>query len=51
MTGEIISAGNNPGTSYNTLEVLVSGTRCYVEENDVKILGVLDRIVEAVRED
>ena len=48
MTGEII--GVTDGWR-DELEILVDGTRCYVEANDVKILGVLDRIVKAVSEE
>lgn len=48
MTGEII--GVKDGWR-EELEVLVDGTRCYVEARNVKILGVLDRIAKAVSED
>jgi len=49
MTGEIIGITNANGWC-GELEILVDGTRCYVEINDVKVLGVLDRIVKAVSE-
>lgn len=44
MTGEIIGI-RNEGSYSEELEVLVDGTRCYVDSKEVKVLGVLDRIV------
>lgn len=45
MTGEIIGVGDD---NREELEVLVDGTRCYVEARDVKVLGVLDRIAAEI---
>ncbi|MGD9727413.1 MAG: hypothetical protein AB7L09_00670 [Nitrospira sp.] len=50
MVGEIIGV-RNEGTWREELEVLVDGTRCYVEASNVKVLNVLDRIVGAMADD
>ena len=47
MVGEIISVKDGGWQ----IEILIDGTRCYVERKDVKVAGILDRIVHAVSED
>ena len=49
MVGEII--GVKDRGHYARIEILVDGTRCYVDRKDVKVAGILDRIVHAVSED
>lgn len=46
MVGEIISVQDRG--YYARIEVMIDGTRCYVDRRDVKVAGILDRIVHAV---
>lgn len=47
MRGEIIGVVGE-GSYREAYEILIDGTRCYVEANEVKVLGVLDRIARAI---
>jgi hypothetical protein len=49
MVGEII--GINGDGYYSKLEVMIQGTRCYVDAGDVRINSVLDMIVQALDKD
>jgi preprotein translocase subunit YajC len=49
MIGEII--GVRDTGRYARIEILINGTRCYVERKDVKLAGILDRLAHAVSED
>lgn len=49
MVGEII--GIRERGYHERIEVMIQGTRCYVDINDVKVNSVLDRIVHALNKD
>ncbi len=46
MIGKIIGSTSTGWRS--KYEIVVDGVRCYIEKDDAEVIGVLDRIVDAL---